>query len=89
MRKDGGSWSRLINKILARVFWVKGPGLTAGEIDEEIFSALKEKKAENGDAKLEHCSFVGECLVDGLMNRSIDNRSAEKYDTAIVAFALH
>ena len=88
MRKDGGSWSRLMNKISAWVFWVKELDSTAGEMDEEILSALKEK-AGNGDAKLEHCSFVGECLVDGLMNRSMDNRSAEKYDTTIVAFALH
>jgi hypothetical protein len=58
-------------------------------LDLQIKRALEEKTAENQDAEVMHCSLVGECFVDGLMQRDLRAADGGKSKSPRIVLALH
>lgn len=81
-------WSRMTSKILTWMFWLRQERNDLENLDGEISRLLKEKSSENGNGEVEHYIFIGECYVDGLMQRESGTEAADNSKQRI-AFALH
>jgi len=77
---DPSMWSKLIDKALQWILW---DNEGAESVDSEIRAAL-EVNGCSEDMEIKHCTFIGECFVDGLMDGKVDQASRSK-----VAFALN
>jgi len=80
------AWSKFLDKVFGRIFWWSENRKPPEVVNAEIRIALKAKKLENGEAAIEHGSFIGECFIDGLMTVRLRDKEGK---VPILAFALH
>jgi hypothetical protein len=80
--------SRLIVKVLEWITRTWTRQFTLDHVNEEISVAVRRKRREETrEVVIQHYTFVGECFVDGLMNKG--NVAAKEEERQQVAFALH
>jgi len=85
-KPEESAWSKFLNKVFGWIPLWSEKRNSPEVVNAEIRTALSAKKTENYKAAIEHCHFIGECFVDGLMS-GVSRDKEEK--VPMVAFALH
>jgi len=83
--RESARWGKLLDSVR----WSATSELSLESIDLQIKRALEETTTWNEGAKVLHCHLVGECFVDGLMQRGLGVVAGEKSKLSRVVLALH
>ena len=87
--RSASIWERLRDRVLDWITWTTPRSIDFEDLNAEILESLRRKNMDVGKPEIQHCIFIGEAFVDGLMQRGLAVPSKSENVKERFLFALH